>query len=283
MEWLIDYVSLINSIQNLHYPSLWRILLLSFIRFAPIVAIAPFLGAKIIPGSARVATALVLSLVFLPNTLFHSTAGIITNSQFVGFAIKEIIIGFFLGFFASTPFFIAQSAGILIDYMRGSSMMMAQDPTLQNQASPIGLLLNFYLIVLFYAIDGPLLFFDAVATSFEVFPIDSYINPLLFNLKNPLWVLTMDILNRVFTLSIQLAAPALLAILMAESFLGIANRLAPQVQIAFLGMSLKSLLGLILLWTAWFIILRQMSQNSTDWLTTIQNLLLKLPFILRST
>ena len=51
-------------------------------------------------------------------------------------------------------------------------------------------------------------------------------------------------MNQIITIAIQLAAPALVAILMAEMFLGIANRLAPQVQIAFLGMSIKSLLGL---------------------------------------
>ena len=54
---------------------------------------------------------------------------------------------------------------------------------------------------------------------------------------------------------------------MAESFLGIANRLAPQVQIAFLGLALKSLLGLILLWAGWAFITKQMAQTAVDWVT----------------
>ena len=157
-------------------------------------------------------------------------------------------------------------------------MLMAQDPNLQGQSSPIGIMFNYYLIVLFYALDGPLLFFDAIGTSFQAFPIDAFINPLFFNLNNPFWQISIEIGGRIFALSIQLAAPSLVAILMAEAFLGIANRLAPQVQIAFLGMALKSLLGLLLLWAGWFIILKQSGKISIDWMHTIENLLLRSPF-----
>ena len=52
-------------------------------------------------------------------------------------------------------------------------------------------------------------------------------------------------------LSTQLAAPALIMILMTDFFLGIANRLAPQVQITFLGMPLKSLLALTIVFFGW--------------------------------
>jgi type III secretory pathway component EscT len=56
-------------------------------------------------------------------------------------------------------------------------------------------------------------------------------------------------------------------------FLGIANRLAPQVQIVFLGMSLKSLLGLGLLWAGWFFILKQMANQSVLWLHDLEKVL----------
>lgn len=270
------YLNLIAHLENVNYPSLWRVLLLTFIRFAPIVSIAPFLGAKIIPGSARVALALSLSFVFLPTVLFYTQMAHISDSLFIVCAAKEFFIGFMLAFISSAPFFVVQSSGILIDYLRGSSMMMAQDPTIQAQSSPIGIMFNNYLIVLFYALDGPLLFFDAVSSSFELFPVDQMISPLFFNLDNPFWKTAAALTSRIFNLSIELAAPPLLAILMAEMFLGIANRLAPQVQIAFLGMSLKSLLGLILLWAGWFFMLKQMSSMSIDWIHTLQQIVLQM-------
>lgn len=256
---------------------LWRVLILALMRFAPIVSMAPFLGAKIIPGVARMAIAFSLILMFLPTILLHMHTLAMPEGTFVFLVFKELLIGYFLGFLSAVPFYVAQSAGIVIDYMRGSSMLMAQDPTVQVQVSTIGLMFNFYLIALFYAVDGPLFFFNAIETSFRVFPVDTFLSPEFFKMTNPLWKLALGVIGHVFRISLQLAAPCLVAILMAEAFLGIANRLAPQVQIAFLGMSLKSLLGLTLLWTSWYIILRQMSSDSLHWVQLIDQILLQFP------
>jgi len=87
----------------------------------------------------------------------------------------------------------------------------------------------------------------------------------------------MGILTKFLALSLQLAAPSLVAILMTEMFLGIANRLAPQVQIAFLGMALKSFIGLALLWAAWYFILQQIGKQSILWLQTLNQLIFSIP------
>ena len=171
------------------------------------------------------------------------------------------------------PFYIAQSSGVLIDFLRGSSSLMIQDPIMQSQVSSIGMLYNYVFIVLFFQIGGPFIFFNAVLHSYSLMPVDTFFNPSFFNLAQPLWQTILGLLTRFLTLSIQLAAPSIVGILMAEMFLGIANRLAPQVQIAFLGMSIKSLLGIALLCAAWFFILDQLSHQSLLWLTDLDNLL----------
>jgi type III secretion protein T len=271
------YLALLESYPNLDYNVLWRAFLLTIMRVAPIVGLAPFLGAKLIPTTIRMIFALLLTFVFFPMVIGSLQDAPLTDAMFIGYAFKEIAIGFAIGYLSSIPFFTAQSSGILIDYLRGSSMFMAQDPTLQAQGSPIGVMLNLYMIALFYAVDGPFIFLGAVQNSFQLFPINALINPAFFNLQLPFWQTSLKVLSTVFALSIQLAAPSLLAILMAEMFLGIANRLAPQVQIAFLGMSLKSLMGLLLLWSAWFFLLRQMANFSLDWVNTLQKDLLTIP------
>lgn len=260
------------------YNNLWIYFLLGLLRLAPMVAIVPFLGAKIIPMSARMGLAIALTIMFLPTVIFYSlsiqsTAPVDLDTMFLVLSVKELMIGFFIGMIAGVPFFIAQSSGILIDYMRGSSMLMAQDPTTQSQVSPIGILYNYFLIDLFFRLDGPFLFFDAISESFRFIPIDGYLGATFFNADNSFWKMAFEILQQIFTISIQLSAPAILAILMAEMFLGIANRLAPQVQIAFLGMSLKSLLGLTLLWAGWLIITTKMGEMSIDWMKKLGEIL----------
>ena len=126
----------------------------------------------------------------------------------------------------------------------------------------------------------PLFFFDALIKSYQLIPIVQFFNPQAFHLNVPFWQVCIDIVNQVVTIGLQLAAPCLVAILMAELFLGIANRLAPQVQIAMLGMSLKSFLGLGVLWAGWFFILKQFSKNAYDWLDTFDHILYQIKTML---
>jgi len=241
-------------------------------RMAPIVVIAPFLGSKL-PNAAKMGILISITIIFLPHIISTSQHPLSFNIEFAGYAIKELMIGVILALLASIPFYIAESAGVLIDFLRGSSALMVTDPFMQAQVSPIGLLYNYVLIVLFFQIDGPFIFFDAVLNSYTLIPADGIIQQAFFSLTQPFWKSIMGILTQVTAIAIQLSAPSLLAILMAEMFLGIANRLAPQVQIAFLGMSIKSLLGIALLWAAWFFILQQMGKQSLLWLTEVQKFL----------
>ncbi len=237
-------------------------------RIAPIVALAPFLGSKL-PQGVKIALAISLTAVMLPQIIFTSGQLPAFDYAFIWFLLKEIFIGLLLGFMVSIPFYFAQAAGVLIDFMRGSSSLGVTDPTTQTQITPIGLLYNYVLIVLFFQIDGPFIFFDGVMQSYKALPATGIIQSAFFNLNLPFWQALTHLLTKFTLLSIQLAAPAVVAILMAEMFLGIANRLAPQVQIAFLGMSLKSLLGIALLWAGWFFILQQLAKQTLLWLSEI--------------
>lgn len=270
-----DYMLYFFNIPGLTPLGLLLIFLLALFRIGPVIFFAPFLGGKLIPVSTRIGIAIILSVVFLP-TIIHTSQheSLNFNLYFTLLAIKEVFIGFILGMLVAIPFFISQSCGILVDYLRGASIMQSQDPTMQNQSSSIGNLFNYTLIFLFFQIDGPFKFFDMFLTSYEIIPAESFISAKYFNLQMLLWKHGLDLMNKITALSIQLAGPALVAVLMAEMFLGIANRLAPQVQIAFLGMSLKSLVGLLVLWAGWFFILKQTSIMTDNWLDMMSEIVL---------
>lgn len=269
----MDYFDILSNFPNISIWNALSVFFLILMRLIPVMVMAPFLGAKLAPATARMGLVIFLSLVFLPfvSAKLHTPPAF--NNAFLGLALKEVFIGFVLGFMIAIPFYTVQTSGIIIDYLRGASIMQAQDPSMQTQASPIGILYNYILIVIFFQINGPFIVFDAILRSFDVVPADHYINPLFFSSQSPFWKIGMDIVNQIVTIAIQLAAPSLVAILMAEMFLGIANRLAPQVQIAFLGMSIKSLLGLAFLWAAWFFVLKQFSKHSYDWLEMLNKVI----------
>jgi type III secretion protein T len=262
----------IAQVPHLTPMAILSFFLLGLMRMVPIVALAPFLGSRL-PGGAKIGLAISITLILLPNLMLTTKNPLTFNAFFFELALKELLIGLMIAILATIPFYMAESAGILVDHMRGSSSIMAMDPLMQTQVSPIGILYNWILVVIFFEVNGPFLFIDAVMQTYSVVPVDGFLNPLFFSLDNPYWKLATGLMTKILTSSIQLAAPSLVGILMADMFLGITNRLAPQVQIAFLGISIKSMLGLALLWAGWYYILKQIANQSLHWLKEISTAL----------
>jgi len=264
-----DYLSLILSLPGYDAETVLSLGLLTAARLIPIVSVSPFFGSKAIPNVAKIFLIICLVAIFLPANMLNLHKAIPYSLDYMGYLLKELLIGYMLGFLAAFPFFIVQSSGSLIDHMRGSSSLQVTDPSTQNQTGPLGILYNYVLILAFYALDGPFLLFQAVINSYQVLPITEMIPSAFFAKSIPFWKLFVSLFSKLMQLALQLAAPSLVGILMAEMFLGIANRLSPNVQIVFLGIPIKSWLGVALLLLAWYLVIQQMGQESINWIKSI--------------
>ena len=263
-----DYLSIYqNSGVTLENATAFlSIFILCLARVLPIIAMSPFFGARILPHPVKVTFAISLFAIFFPMLLTVIKTQVDFNLFLIFLVVKEIFIGFSIGFIVSTPFTIATNTGIMIDHQRGGASLMVNDPTIQNQSSPLGTLFNMVLIYTFYIADGPFYFIDAIMSSYEILPPDRILNAHFFSKEIPFWDLQFKLFNKVMVMTVQLGAPALIAILMTDLFLGIANRLAPQVQITFLGMSLKSILALLVVTLGWKIYTEQTVKEIFVWL-----------------
>lgn len=266
-----NYVNFFGSLIQRAPMSLLALLFLGALRVGPIVVMAPFFGARL-PAPVKVGLILTITTVLLPHILLTSHTLVTFNAVYLGYMLKELLIGFVLSIFITVPFYIAQSAGSLIDFSRGSASLAVTDPSTQVQSSPLGLLYNFMMILLFYQLNGIFVLFDGVLRSYTFIPADAYIQPSFFSLHQPFWLTAMAIITKLIAIAVELAAPSLVALLMSNMFLGIANRLAPQVQIVFLGLSFNSLIGLGLLWAAWYLILKLMGNQALMWLFDMEKL-----------
>ncbi len=251
-----------------HSPeSLISMLMLSLCRLLPIISLSPFFGAKVLAHPVKVVFAISLFVIFLPQLLLTTQAPLTFNLNIIFLAAKEMFIGLSIGFLVSIPFMIVQNVGLLIDHQRGGASLMVNDPTMQNQSSPLGTLFNMMLIYCFFVIDGPFIFINAIARSYELVPIDRFLSVQFFTADSPFWKQQIKILNQIMVITIQLAGPALIMILMTDVYLGIVNRLAPQVQITFLGMPLKSLLALLVVALGLKLFMQQTILETQNWLT----------------
>lgn len=248
--------------------SLLSMMLLTLGRLLPIIAQSPFLGARILPHPVKVTFAMSLWVIFLPQLLITTETPIEFNLRLVFYMVKELFVGLSIGFLMSIPFTIIQNVGMIIDHQRGGASLMVNDPTIQNQSSPLGTLFNMMLIYLFFVMDGPFHFIEGIRKSYEIIPLDRFLSSAFFTASSPFWQLIITVFNKMMVLTIQLSAPGLLAILMTDVFLGIANRLAPQVQITFLGLPLKSLLALTVMTIGLQVFTQQMVLDTYSWLQT---------------
>jgi type III secretion protein SpaR/YscT/HrcT len=261
-----NYASLLLSLPNLPPATVLSLFFLTLGRIIPLMVLIPFFGARNLPMVIRMMFGLSLVAIFLPQNLMVAKGVLPYGLPFIFLMVKELIMGAVLGILGSVPFYIAQMAGSLIDHQRGSSALQVTDPTTQTQTGSIGLLYNYVLIAIFFSLNGPFLFLDGVANSYQLIPVDSWINTQFFSLHLPFWKQIFGLLQMMMTLCIQFSAPALIGILLTDMFLGIANRLAPQVQIVFLGISLKSWVGIALMTAAWGLVIKVMGKEAISWI-----------------
>ena len=272
-----DYLNLFLHFPGISPDQVLAAFFLLLARLLPIVALAPFLGGKNVPAIIKMGFSISLSAIFLPQVLITLQVPLELNIEYSLYFLKEILFGLIIGIMSMIPFLIAQSSGSLIDHMRGASSLQVTDPGTQVQTSVVGLFYNYVLISIFFMIGGPFIFFNAIAHSFQIVPVNRFINPIFFQLNVPFWQLVLGLLTYIISLAIQLGAPCIVGILMAEMFLGIANRLSPQVQIVFLGIPLKSWVGQAMMAIAWYFIVNQLGKESLKWIQTMSDLIEQLP------
>ena len=256
----------------LRYPlqQVWSVFLLGLARIVPTIALAPFLGGKSIADPIKLGLSIAIVTIFLPFLVMQSTTPITIDVRFFFLLIKEVFIGAILGFMITMPFYFAQGAGDIIDHQRGSQSLNVMDPTTQVQTSPLGTLFNNMMLIAYFMLGGPMLFFDALFTSYTVLPADQFFSPEFFEGTRPLWVTFIHIISTVFTMTVQLSAPPVIAMLLSDLLLGIINRMAPQVQISFLMWSFKAFIGILLVWLGWWFLLKYFDTLAHNWFKTFQ-------------
>src|SRR5690349_17510014 len=102
-----DYLQLLLHFPHLSPMTVLGLFLLTMMRVIPIITIAPFFGAKNLPATIKIMFSISLVAILLPKVLMTTKAQIDFDWQFLGYSLKELLIGFILGFLVSIPFMIA--------------------------------------------------------------------------------------------------------------------------------------------------------------------------------
>ena len=209
-------------------------------RLMPLFLVVPFLNKSMVLRVIAFGFAAGIGLLIAPVLPYQQVP---TGLSLMLLVLKEAVLGLVLGYLVAIPFWIFEAVGFIVDNQRGASMSATLNPMTGHDSSPLGLMFGFAFITYFLATGGLELMLGMIYDSYRLWP------PLSFW---PDWsveaaTLLMKQLNRLVLTGLLFAAPVLLAMFMAELGLALVSRFAPQLQVFFLAMPIKSALGLFVL------------------------------------
>lgn len=222
---------------------------LIWVRCLAMAAVLPFLFGKPVPRMVMVGASVTLAVFAYPH-LVPQTAPMLADNllYLIMLYLKEAFYGFIIGFTVSILFHAFQSVGQMIDNQRGVSIARVLIPQLGEQGSLSGMFLFQFAMVLYLSFGGHRVFLDGFFMSYTKLPVLEFpvAGPGMFSLIDLLGQIT----GQIFLISLQLAAPVIIAILLTDIILGIANRVAPQINVWELGFNVKGYIGVLLLFVS---------------------------------
>ncbi|ELP2673764.1 SctT family type III secretion system export apparatus subunit VscT [Vibrio parahaemolyticus] len=206
--------------------------------FLPILS-KQMLGGAMIRNGVLCSLALFIFPVVNEQTLPAETDGL----WLIVILGKEVLLGMLIGFVAAIPFWAIEATGFLVDNQRGAAMASMFNPTLGSQSTPTAVLLTQTLITLFFSGGGFVAFIYALFKSYTTWPILGF-----FPMVMDAWVsFFYDQFQQLMWVGVLMSAPLVLAMFLAEFGLALISRFAPQLNVFFLAMPIKSAIASVLL------------------------------------
>lgn len=213
---------------------------LVFFRVAGMMLFAPLFGSARIPRRVRLMLALVLTVGMLPSagTAPKLPAGGLEVALGIG---GEMLFGLAMGMVLSFVFVAVQWAGEMIGQQMGLNLSEVFDPQFGAQGSVVGELYFMMALVIFLGLNGHHAMLRGVRDSFEAMPL------LSLGVSHDLVKVTAGLFQASTGLAFQLAAPMLVTMLVVDLALGFISKTVPQLNVMTAGMSMRSVVGMLVL------------------------------------
>ncbi len=208
-------------------------------RIAGLMIFAPLIGSGRIPRLVKVFFAAVLTLAMAgtmpaPVELPHSPWQVAVG---IG---GELAFGLALGMILSLVFVAAQFAGAIAGQQMGFNLVGSLDPSSDLGSNPLSDVYFILTLFLFLLLDGHHAMMLGIRNSFDHLP------PLAVGLDRPLLDTITGMTMSATTLAVRIAAPVCVAMLVVDLALGMVGKTIPQMNLMSVGLSLRSIAGLLI-------------------------------------
>ena len=213
---------------------------LVLVRVTAMMLFAPVLGSSRIPKRVKALLAAMLAMGLasgvtnppvIPDSLWMLTAGIA----------GEMVFGLAMGIVMSISFIAAQWAGEIVGQQMGLQMSEVFDPQYGAHGSLIGDMYYMLATTIFLTIGGHRAMITGVGESFRHLPL------LSVGMNHDLFSLLVGLVQTAAGIAFRLAAPVLVTMLVVDLALGLIGKAMPQFNVMAAGMSIRAMVGLIII------------------------------------
>jgi len=216
-------------------------LMLAMPRVAGLLWVLPVIAMAELPGTVRQVVAMSLCLPMLPVTYAMAKGADITPFVWVLTMFKELTVGAFIGFGLGVFVWVFSHLGELVDTQSGYSNLYMYNNILNTSTGPFGTVATQAGIALFIALGGLGVAMQTLYSSYIVWPIHQAVP----NGKLLLETFAIKHADTLFQLTVKLAAPAMLILLILELGMGLVARFGRQIDISSISFAVKALAGLL--------------------------------------
>ena len=213
-------------------------MLLASTRTAAFLVIAPPFSSRAVPGTVKALLAVAISLPVLPTA--GGAVPPLETSAVVSAVVVQAFTGVALGFLCYLIFVAVQSAGDLIDVFGGFSLAFAFDPLAQSGNAIFGRLYQWTALTLLLASGGYTIVLQGFLRSYRAIGLDAGLD------LGTLASVVSGGVGQMMLAALQIAAPLLAVLFLADVALGLLTRAAPALNAFSLGPPFKILLTLML-------------------------------------
>ncbi len=216
--------------------------LLILVRITTFIYIAPFYGMRGVPNQVKIGLGIFTSMLVYQMAL---PKDLIVYQSVWGYAIivmKEALTGLLIGFSTSICTSIIGFSGRIIDMETGLSMSNLMDPTTKEMSSITGVFYQ-YVIMLILIISGMYRYIlTALIETFTLIPV----NGAVFQ-TDRLLAAMVGFMRDYIMIGFRICLPVFAVMLLLNAVLGILAKVSPQMNMFAVGMQLKVLVGLCIL------------------------------------
>jgi flagellar biosynthetic protein FliR len=212
---------------------------LIFLRVGAILMSMPIFTSKSIPVLFNFGLALAASILLYP-LLDLKAFPVATHlgSLAIG-AIGEILIGITIGMTVNLIFIGLQIAGQISGYQMGLAIAQVMDPAEGQQVPLLAQFYQLFAFLMFLTLNAHHWFLMALAESFQLVP------PFGFKISGSLIEQMLQLAGNMFVIAIKVGAPVIAALLLTSIAFGLIARTVPQMNVLFVAMPLKIIIGLL--------------------------------------